>query len=70
MNRAERRYRTEKVARWRAALYPSPNNFPGRFRKWNLTCRCPVCRMNKYGNIRLQRRKDKRRNVEFEEVGL
>jgi hypothetical protein len=70
MNRAERRYRTEKVARWRAALYPSPYNFPGRFRKWNLTHRCSICAIEKYEDIRLQRMKDARRNTEFEEVGL
>jgi hypothetical protein len=70
MDRAERRYRTEKVAQWRASLYPSPNNFVGRFRKWNLTDRCSVCCMEKYYDIQMQRVKDERRNPLREEVGL
>ena len=70
MDRAERRYRTEKVAQWRASLYPSPNNFVGRFRKWNLTDRCSVCCMKKYYGIRAQRVKDEHRNPLPEEVGL
>lgn len=69
MDRAERRYRTEKIATWRASLYPSRNNFPGRFRKWNLTHKCRCCAIEKYSDIRWQRVKDERRNVEFEVVG-
>jgi len=67
--RGDRRFRTERIARWRASLYPSQNNFAGRFRKWNMTCQCSMCCMEKYCDIQLQRMKDKRRNVEFEEVG-
>jgi hypothetical protein len=70
MDRAERRYRTEKIAQWRASLYPSPNNFVGRFRKWNLTDQCGFCRMKKYYGAQARREKDERRNPLPEEVGL
>ncbi len=68
-NRAERRYATAMIATWRSKLYPSEWNIPGRFRKWNLTCQCSMCQCNKYYEIELQRMKDERRNVQFEEVG-
>ena len=69
MNRAERRGVTEQIAWYRAGLYHQ-TQFLGWFRKWNLTCQCSLCQMEKYDDIRLQRMKDDRRNGEFEEVGL
>ena len=70
MDRAERRHATEQVAIWRANLYPSEWNIVGKFRKWNLTCQCSMCQCIKYCEIRWQRMKDERRNIEFEDVGV
>lgn len=65
MDRAERRYRTEKVARRR--LFSCPEHGKGQqvgwFRKWNMTCQCRWCMISRYIDIQLQRLKDDRRNV-------
>jgi len=68
MDRAERRYRTYKIALRR--LLSMPNQGAGQilgwFRKWNATCRCSICKIEKHDDIRLQRLKDDRRNPEWD----
>lgn len=66
MKRGERRYRTQLIAAKRAARYPSAWNFSGRFRKWNLTCQCSMCRIARRSGIKLQRLKDQKRNPAVE----
>ena len=64
MSRAERRYLTYKVALRRSLLYPSERNLPGKFRKWNLTCKCRCCRHGgRQYDMKTQRIKDLRRNI-------
>lgn len=64
MDRGERRYRTEKIARKR--LYSCPDHGEGQqlgwFRKWNMTCRCKMCMIGRYFDTQFQRWKDERRN--------
>jgi hypothetical protein len=66
MNRAERRYRTYRAARRRQIKNRWEDQPIGRFRKWNGTCQCRYCQMEKYYSIQLQRWKDQRRNGNFE----
>lgn len=63
MDRRERRYRTEKIARKRLASCPEKGagQQVGWFRKWNMTCRCKMCMISRYCGIQFQRWKDDRR---------
>jgi hypothetical protein len=62
--RSQRRYQTDRIARRRLLSLPTDlrDQPVGRFRKWNMTCRCRICQITKKGNIELQRFRDQRRN--------
>src|SRR5580698_713320 len=63
--RSQRRYQTERIARRRLMSLPllAQDQPIGRFKKWNLSCDCAMCRLTKRGNIETQRMKDQRRNL-------
>jgi hypothetical protein len=64
MNRGERRFRANHIAERRLnSLPPDMRDQPvGRFRKWNMTCRCSHCMIMREVNMELRRLKDLRRN--------
>jgi hypothetical protein len=65
MDRAERRVRTNRIAvrRLRSLCDLMRNGQPvGRFRKWNMTCRCKWCLIAKQDEAKAQLAKDERRN--------
>ncbi len=62
--RSERRYRSLKIAlrRWASLGKWKAHQHVGWFRKWNMTCDCALCQLQKSSDIELRRLKDERRN--------
>jgi hypothetical protein len=62
--RAQRRDRTGRIARRRLMSLPllAQDQPIGRFKKWNLSCDCAMCRLTKRGTTEFQRVKDELRN--------
>lgn len=70
IDRSERRYRADKIAEIRLNKLPPScrDQIKGKFRKWNLTCRCRMCLIGKQSDIEMQRLKDERRNSQIENL--
>ena len=65
MDRAERRTRTDLVAARRLKSLEGSarqGQLVGWFRKWNLSCSCKMCQINKHERAKVQLVKYERRN--------